>query len=268
MPSFTSIETNLPLLRRYARTLTASQGIGDAYVRATLEALIEEPHLLIDDVSQRVALYRLFHCVWQAAGDVEPPVWLPQRSSSEVGAADERLTSLTPQSRQVLLLSAMEEFSRAEIASILNIPRERVDGLLKDAELELAEIISAHVLIIEDEPAIALDIASSVEEIGHQVTAVAKTRDEALASAKSNPPDIILADIQLADGSSGVDAAIDILRQLELPVIFITAFPERVLTGTRLEPRFVVTKPFVLATLRAAMGQALFFRRNTKSLAH
>jgi CheY-like chemotaxis protein len=73
----------------------------------------------------------------------------------------------------------------------------------------------------------------------------------------------VLADIQLADGSSGIDAVKDILARLDVPVIFITAFPERLLTGERPEPTFLITKPFQRSTVKAAISQALFFNAAT-----
>lgn len=73
-------------------------------------------------------------------------------------------------------------------------------------------------------------------------------------------PGLVLADIQLADGSSGLDAVDDILGLGDVPVIFITAYPERLLTGNRPEPTYLVTKPFQEATVRAAISQALFFK--------
>jgi hypothetical protein len=51
----------------------------------------------------------------------------------------------------------------------------------------------------------------------------------------------------------------DILQRYDVPVIFITAFPERLLTGERPEPTFLITKPFQPETVKAAIGQALFF---------
>ena len=72
---------------------------------------------------------------------------------------------------------------------------------------------------------------------------------------------MILADIQLADGSSGLEAVNEILGMLEVPVIFITAYPERFLTGSRPEPAFLITKPFLTDTVKAVISQALFFQR-------
>jgi CheY-like chemotaxis protein len=106
---------------------------------------------------------------------------------------------------------------------------------------------------------IAMDIESIVRDLGHNVTGVAVTRDEAVAQARKSTPGLVLADIQLADDSSGIDAVKDILSEFSVPVIFITAFPERLLTGTRPEPTFLITKPFQRSTVKAAISQALFF---------
>ena len=95
------------------------------------------------------------------------------------------------------------------------------------------------------------------------------TPTEAVDAVARKTPGLVLADIQLADGSSGIDAVKDILQRYDVPVIFITAFPERLLTGERPEPTFLITKPFQPETVKAAIGQALFFhpRRASKQAA-
>ena len=115
------------------------------------------------------------------------------------------------------------------------------------------------VLIIEDEAIISADIQSLVKELGHRVTGTATTHDEAVDAVARHRPGLVLADIQLADGSSGIDAVKDILKDIDVPVIFITAFPERLLTGERPEPTFLITNPFQPETVKAAISQALFF---------
>jgi CheY-like chemotaxis protein len=115
-------------------------------------------------------------------------------------------------------------------------------------------------MIIEDEAIIAMDIESIVAEMGHRVTGVARTRDEAVKLGKADVPDLILADIQLADNSSGIDAVNDLLRDLgNRPVIFITAFPERLLTGDKPEPAFLISKPYTVDQVVSAVSQAMFF---------
>ena len=93
---------------------------------------------------------------------------------------------------------------------------------------------------------------------------MARTHREAVAAIGEAKPGLILADIQLADGSSGLDAVNDILGALSTPVIFITAYPERFLTGAPPEPAFLVTKPFSVDSLKAVISQALFFDRRSR----
>jgi CheY-like chemotaxis protein len=133
---------------------------------------------------------------------------------------------------------------------------------VEEAGRELAAQLATDVLIIEDEALIALDLEALVENLGHKVIGVARTRTEAVTIVRTKPPGLILADIQLADGSSGLDAVNDLLNTFEVPVIFITAYPERFLTGERPEPAFLISKPYQPATVSALVSQALFFERN------
>jgi CheY-like chemotaxis protein len=166
---------------------------------------------------------------------------------------------IAPRSRQAFLLTALEGFTPNEAAQILSARIDEVEQLIAEAQAEIESELATDVLIIEDEPVIAADIEALVRELGHRVLDIAATRSEAAEAVARHTPGLILADIQLADGSSGVDAVKDILAQLDVPVIFITAFPERLLTGERPEPTFLITKPFQPETVKAAIGQALFF---------
>jgi len=106
-----------------------------------------------------------------------------------------------------------------------------------------------------------------VESLGHKVVSIARTHAEAIKLFNQTKPRMILADIQLADGSSGIDAVNDILNTHSVPVIFITAFPERLLTGERPEPTFLVTKPFNPDMVKALISQALFFEDGSRAAA-
>lgn len=248
---------HLPFLRRYARALTGSQQSGDAYIRASLTALAENPSDLDDSLSPRVALYKFFHAIWGTTGaELESKAITPSQ------AHDERLQALAPIHRQAFLLTSLESFNREDAAEILQTSEDEVAQLIDDALREIESDLATKVLIIEDEPIIAADLESLVGDLGHTVTGNATTRDEAIAMAKANPPGLILCDIQLADNSSGIDAANAIMETLDVPVIFITAFPERLLTGERPEPTYLIPKPFQESTVKAAIGQALFFHPN------
>ena len=248
---------HLPYMRRYARALTGDQITGDNYVRATLEALAAGDMQLESSASARVALYHVFHAIWQSAGaKLEPR---DAGGGSGRDDAVQRLMRIAPRSRQAFLLTALEGFTPDEAAQILAVGRSDVERLIAQAQAEIDAELATDVLIIEDEPVIAADIEALVRELGHRVSDIVATRAEAVDAARREAPGLVLADIQLADGSSGVDAVKDILADHNTPVIFITAFPERLLTGERPEPTFLITKPFLPETVKAAIGQALFF---------
>jgi CheY-like chemotaxis protein len=141
----------------------------------------------------------------------------------------------------------------------MSVSEEEAAILVSDGARQVASQTRGRILIIEDEPIIAMDIEGIVTGLGHTVTSIANTRTSAVAAATAERPDLVLADIQLADGSSGIDAVRDILGSMTVPVIFITAYPERLLTGERPEPAFLIAKPFKDEQVAAAIGQALFF---------
>jgi DNA-directed RNA polymerase specialized sigma24 family protein len=250
---------HLPFLRRYARALTGSQASGDAYVAATLESLIASPQIIDTSPNQRVALYRLFTKIWNS-------VAVNGKADDAVSnlPPEQHLTQITPRPRQAFLLVALEGFSEEDAAQILDCDLPTLRRLVEESGRELAAEIATDVLIIEDETFIAMDIEALVESLGHRVIGVARTHTEAIALARQKRPGLILADIQLADGSSGLDAVNELLDTFEVPVIFITAYPERFLTGQRPEPAFLIAKPFQLAVVSAVASQALFFGRKAR----
>lgn len=254
------IAEHLPLLRRYARALTGSQSSGDAYVSAMLEALLQDSSLLDDTTSPRTGLFRLFTNIWNSVSlnDDSEVAELPMPS-------ERRISNISALPRQAFLLLSLEGFAEEEVANILGIDRDEVRELSEAAGREMADEIATDVLIIEDETFIAMDLESLVKNLGHSVLGVARTHHDAVALAKAKKPGLILADIQLADGSSGLDAVNELLRQFEVPVVFITAYPERFLTGERPEPAFLISKPFQPAMVSAVVSQALFFQRNSQS---
>jgi DNA-directed RNA polymerase specialized sigma24 family protein len=254
-----AVAQHLPYLRRYARALTGSQSSGDAYVAATLEALIEDSSVLKGAVSLRGALYRLFTKIWNSV-----PVNDAAEPSDRRLPVEQRIAQITPAARQAFLLVALEGFSEEEAAQVLDVDVPTLRRLVEESGRELAVEIATDVLIIEDETFIAMDLEGLVESLGHRPVGVARTHTEALALARAKQPGLILADIQLADGSSGLDAVNELLKSFEVPVIFITAYPERFLTGERPEPAFLIAKPFQPATVSAVISQALFFERKAR----
>jgi DNA-directed RNA polymerase specialized sigma24 family protein len=249
----------LPFMRRYARALTGGQSSGDAYVAAALEAILADRAAFEAAQNPRVALYKVLTGIWSSidlndasdARDAQLPV-------------ERRLAQIARLPRQAFLLVSLEGFSENEAAEILGSDAASVRELVKEAGRELAAEIATDVLIIEDEALIAMDLERLVEDLGHRVIGVARTHSKAVSIAKAHAPGLILADIHLADNSSGLDAVNELLRSFEVPVIFITAYPERFLTGERPEPAFLIAKPFQPSAVSAVISQALFFERNAR----
>ncbi len=251
-----TIGQELPYLRRYARALTGSQHSGDAFAIATLEAILADRSIFKEGMAPRTALFRAFHAIWSSAG---APV-------AEHGAdtleqrAQVHLRALTRNTREALLLRTIEDMSFEQIGQVMDSSAAEAEELVQIALREMEDSVLGTVMIIEDETIIAMDLQSIVSAMGHRVSGIARTRDEARALGHKTRPDLILSDIQLADDSSGVDAVNDLLADLgNVPVIFITAFPERLLTGERPEPAFLISKPYTEEQVRSAVSQAMFF---------
>ncbi|HJR56584.1 MAG TPA: response regulator [Rhizomicrobium sp.] len=260
-----TLAPHLPYLRRYARALTGSQSSGDAHVRAALTALLAGGHSLMEGVPPRVGLYRLFHAIWQSGAEHYDEQAQPAGVTAK--SPENRLRSLTAAKRAALLLTAVEAFSLEEAAFILDESPEEVETAILGAQKTIDSQLASKVMIIEDEPIIALDLENLVTELGHKVVAIAATRDEAVAKAHSERPGLVLADINLGEGGSGIDAVSEILASFDIPVIFITAYPEKLLTGERPEPTYLIAKPFLPETVQATVGQALFFHPAAKQAA-
>jgi CheY-like chemotaxis protein len=259
-----TIAPHLPFLRRFSRAVSGSQHSGDALVAAMLEAIIADTSIFPQASNERIALYQLFARLFTSISirvphETAPTAW-EQRAAANLGA-------IAPRARQAFLLVAVEGFANGEAAEILGATDEEFVDLLTQASNEISRQVATDVLIIEDEPLIAMDIEEMVESLGHRVVGTARTHAEATALFNKTRPKMVLADIQLADGSSGIDAVNEILASSSVPVIFITAFPERLLTGERPEPAFLVTKPFNPDMVKALISQALFFDRQAKAAA-
>ncbi len=228
----------LPYARRYARALTGSQPRGDLLVAESLRELIAAP---AGEHNARHGLYN----------------WVTQRFNIGLVDPGEVDGGLTAQQRQLLLLTSLEEVSVEDAAPIVALDVDQAGAQLSEARERLREAASTDILIIEDEPIIALDIEELVQGCGHRVVGVASTEADAVRIAQKTRPGLILADINLGLGGDGTSAVSRILKHHYAPVIFVTAYPERLLTGETVEPAFVITKPFEPLTLAIATYQAV-----------
>jgi CheY-like chemotaxis protein len=254
-----SLAPHLPYLRRYGRALTGSQEAGDAFVRNALSALLSGERKLPEGVSPRLGLYRVFQTIWAADTNSD------KRPGKSGGTArpDGLLKALAPTGRAALLLTSVEAFSLEEASFVLGQSPQAVESAILEAQDIIDRLLASRVLIIEDEPIIALDLENLLTELGHKVVATAATREEAVAKARAERPGLVLADINLGEGGSGIDAVTEILESFDIPIIFVTAYPERLLTGERPEPTYLIAKPFLPETIQATVSQALFFHPET-----
>lgn len=251
----------IPLMRRYARARFGSQEGGDSAVADVLNAISNNPALTADSKHMRLTLYKLLHRIQL------PAVPGPSRPSSRPpweAAVGRRLDWMPVRVRDVFLLKTIEGLSDAAVAEVLDIDPANVEAILQQAWSGISQSLTTHALIIEDEPLIGLELNSILTGAGHRVAGVARTAQEAALAAHAQSIGLILADIQLADGSSGLDAVNGILERWTAPIIFITAYPQRLLTGARPEPAFIITKPFTREMVLAIIHQALFFEMNAQ----
>ncbi len=263
MFSAATLGPHLPYVRRFARALTGSQESGDAYAAAALEAILQDHSVLAEHLDTRTALFRVLLKVWHSVPQ-DAPHDPDDDEDGSLEAAERNLDAMSPLPRAAFLLHCMEGLSVERIAAALDMSVIQAGRLIERAGREIAAQISTDVLIIEDEPLIAMDLEALVTDLGHRATHISRTRTDAVAAVREHKPGLVLADIHLADGSSGLDAVNEILAFCNVPVIFITAYPERLLTGEQPEPAFLITKPFRTEMVQAVISQALFFDRKAR----
>ncbi|MGR3515039.1 MAG: response regulator [Paracoccaceae bacterium] len=255
-PIIQDIEEQLPYLRRYARAMSGSRDLGDRIAEQALIRFLRDDEALSENADLRVVLFRALQ---DARGELDYALE-DETASKALAQANRHLSRLTPGSRDAFLLSAFEQFSTEQIATIMRRTPDEIDGLITVARQDLSNMITGRILVIEDELAVANEISEIVVEMGHSVIGNAPTKEDALEIVEKVEPDLILSDIQLANGGSGITAVSEILRSYPMtPVVYITGFPERLLTGKGPEPAFLVTKPYSPEQVRSAVSQAMFF---------
>ncbi len=245
----------LPSLRRFSRALTGNQNDGDELVIKTLEQL-SRGRMTDSSESPRKILFQQLALLWN--GPLGQLLQVRSHESESLRSVDRNLAKLTPFIRQVFLLVAMEGFSVTEAGTILGKTVTEISAALQRAREEIAAQVKSKVFIIAEEQLLAAKLESLMNDLGHDVIAIERTRESAVTEVKQNHPGIILADVRLSDGSSGIDAVNDILADIEVPVVFITANPGRILTVPKPEPTYLITKPLKEDQVRAVVSQALF----------
>ncbi len=225
----TEMITLLPFARRYARALTGTQRDGDAAVARAIGAGSAP-------VASRRALYGAI---------------------TRLAAPPRAAGGLEPAQRQMLLLTALEEMSLTDAAWIVGLEEEPARAVLAEARRRLRAAAVADVLIIEDEPVIAMEMRVLLERDGHRIAGIARSEDEAAALFGASEVGLVVADINLGAGGNGITAVRHILKTAPVPVIFVSAYPELLLTARTVEPVFVMSKPIDPVALAVFAYQAI-----------
>ena len=230
------IEKLVPYMRRYARAATGETRIGDACVERVLQSVID---LSLDtnfeeNEFDRERLFKM----------------LDQELDALNGTQSAR-------ARRALLLIAVENLPQSTARKILGVSDEELEKMLIIAEADFASSTATRLLIIEDEPLISAQLKRLAEGLGHQVIGIATRIDEAVALSQDQTPDIVLCDIHLGNGSLGTDAIAQMQLPDNVPVVFVTAYPEKYLSTTNEGPSYLITKPFDPEYLKAVIGHAL-----------
>lgn len=230
------VEKLVPYLRRYARAATGDTAMGDACVERVLQRLIERSFEseFDHDAIDRERLYKML--------DAE----LDKNAGSEAARA-----------RRALLLVAVENLPRTVARRILGVTADQLEDFLAMAESDFAASTATSMLIIEDEPLIAAQLKRIAEGLGHKVIGIATRADQAITLSRGQKPDIVLCDIHLSDGSLGTDAIAEMKLPENVPVLYVTAYPEKYLATTNEGPSYLIAKPFDPEYLKAVIGHAL-----------
>lgn len=247
------LNEHLPYLRRYARALTGSIHDGDDLVMRCVEAAMLAPTRFGVPDRSRAALYALLHLLFDTNGEGRP--------SSSPHPIERALATLPEPERRLYLLTTLERLTMAEAARVMVMPPEKAIEAVRRARDALRERMTARVLVVEDNPVIALDLQTVVADMGHEVCGTAAGEKQALALAEETKPTLALMDIRLAAGDDGIAVARQMRERLGLKVIFVTAFASE-LERQRLEHLgTVVQKPFSAQDIRDAISRMVFMPR-------
>ncbi len=119
--------------------------------------------------------------------------------------------------------------------------------------------MTVKILVVEDEPVIALDIKQRLNHLGYQVVAIADCAESALAAVAQHQPDLALMDIRIRGEINGIATAAKVRQEYNLPVVFLTAHADAATLAQvkATQPFGYITKPFETQDLSTAIEIAL-----------
>ena len=162
-----------------------------------------------------------------------------------------------PKTQVAVLLNDVLGFTKDEINRVIEPTSNSVTELIVTGRVMHASTAKGSVVIIEDEALIASDLSMIVGGLGAKVVGSAKNAKEASSLILKYQPDLIFADFNLEDEKTGVDVVQESRAYHQCPVVFVTGFPEDVLSGSEREPDVVIGKPYSVESIRAAAAHCL-----------
>jgi DNA-directed RNA polymerase specialized sigma24 family protein len=247
---YDAVATLVPSIRRYARLLIGSAQTADSYAQTCLERLVlTRPPSLTD---LRRHMFHTLHC-----SVCDDEIALDTTTTEANKPLERGFLSLPVAQRAAVLLHEIEHFTLAETALIL---RRSVEAVREDVTAGRAALHTdlRAVFIIEDDWMIAEHLGLIAAEIGLRVCGTASERNEALAGVALYRPSLVLSDVDLGGGRVGGLALSDEIQQrFDVPVIFITGYPERVQFHAK--GALVVTKPVDVKEFTRAIESVLPF---------
>jgi CheY-like chemotaxis protein len=138
-----------------------------------------------------------------------------------------------------------------------------VEGRIMEEERKKAE---GRILVVEDEHIVAMGIKKMVKSLGYTVTGVASSGEDAISKAESTFPDVVLMDIMLKGDMDGVEAAGEIKKRFDVPVVYLTAYSDNKILerAKKTEPFGYIVKPFDEKDLHSSIEIALHRHRKEK----
>lgn len=247
------IVAEIPALRRYAACLTGSIAAGDRLIGKALRAILAGQVHLVPLAGMRLALLRALHEAWEPA----------EEAGSVATPADDRpnagrlIQLLPPLTRAAVILTRSEHLSAAEAAFVLRVEPAEIHYRLQAAEQEFERVMARRVLIVEDDVFTAIDLEDLVTSLGHRAIGPAMTRTQAVHLAMREEPDLILSDVRLDEQNAGIDAIREIRDRMNVPVIFLTAYPDCFADRAILDNSYVIPKPFSDSMVSSIITNAL-----------
>lgn len=242
----------LPPLRRYARSLTGSTEKGDEILVRMIEAAMIAPDRFGLNTETRVPLYALLNLLFdEERENGGQPVASPY-------PIERALAGLAEEERRVYLLSVLERLPVPDVAAVLAMPPQHVVLGLERARERLRQSLTQRVLVVEDNPVLAMELEGVVSSLGHEVCGTAANPRVALALAAQKPPTLALLDVRLGEGGDGIDLARELRRRGVLRTIFITAFDQELERRCATHLGQVIAKPYSTEAIRGAISRAVF----------